>query len=195
MNDTFILTQYLRKGKTMKNPDWESLPIVLIAIAGIIASVLIYNNIHKIMATNELPELTSEPIVTEAPEIIEKVPEVPKEAPAPVLSDEDIMAAVVMAEAGNQEMIGKVAVAMVILNRCDYWGMTVESVVNQEGQFAYPYYGTITEDCYTAVRIAQENRELFPDTMLFFRNTKFHDFGKPYLQLQSHFFSLIDKEE
>ena len=189
MNDTFILTQYSRKGKTMKNPDWESLPIVLIAIAGIIASVAIYNNIHKIVATNELPELSSEPIVTEAPEIIEKVPEEPKEAPAPVLSDEDIMAAVVMAEAGNQEMIGKVAVAMVILNRCDYWGMTVESVVNQEGQFAYPYYGTITEDCYTAVRIAQENRELFPEDMLYFRNTKFHDFGEPYLQIQSHYFS------
>ena len=145
---------------------------------------IFYLNTHP----EEPNHLKAEPIaheeIIEEPEQIEEIVE-----KAPVVSDEDLMAAVVMAEAGNQEIIGKVAVAMVILNRCDEWGMTVESVVSQEGQFAYPYHGTITEACYTAVRIAEENRELFPSDMLYFRNTKFHDFGEPYLQIQGHFFS------
>ena len=180
-----ILTQHSKKVKRMGEDDFNFALLVIVFFVGIFAVSLVYTKIHP---ENEDFTLKSEPIKVEQPQVIEETVEIVKESPVP--SDEDLIAAVVMAEAGNQEMIGKVAVAMVVLNRCDYWGMTVESVVTQENQFAYPYYGEVTEECYEAVRIAQENRSLFPPNMLFFRSTKFHDFGEPYLQIQSHFFSL-----
>jgi hypothetical protein len=165
---------------------------LLIWLIGMAIAIATYLLLHGADVHDDVSVLKGEPIKkTPVEEIITETEVIEKEAPKP--SDEDLIAAVVMAEAGNQEMVGKVAVAMVVLNRCDKWGMTVESVVSQEGQFAYPYYGTVNEDCYTAVRIAQENRELFPEDMVYFRNTKFHDFGIPYLQIQGHYFSTEDK--
>lgn len=181
-----ILTQHSKKVKRMGEDDLNNFIMGFMLLVVIIGVALIYMMTNP--SKHEDFTLKAEPIKVEQPQVIEETVEIVKESPVP--SDEDLIAAVVMAEAGNQEMIGKVAVAMVVLNRCDYWGMTVESVVTQENQFAYPYYGEVTEDCYTAVRIAQENRSLFPSNMLYFRNTKFHDFGEPYLQIQSHFFSL-----
>lgn len=204
MNDTFILTQYSRKGKTMKNPDWESLPIVLIAIAGIIASVFIYNNIHKIVASDDLPELHAQPIYiveelsgghetvkVEAVEEISEVAELPvEEEKHPVLMDEELIAMVVHAEANNQPMIGKVAVASVVLNRCDYFGLTVESVVYAKNQFAIA--DSYTKSDLRAVEIAMDNRDLFPETLLYFRAEHFHKFGVEWEQIGDHFFSLIE---
>ena len=106
-----------------------------------------------------------------------------------------LIAMVVMSEAGNQDMLGKCAVASVVLNRCDYFGLTVESVVKAKGQFSFPYYGTVSEDCYRAVEIAEQNRDLFPATMLYFRNTHYHNFGIPYEQIGDHYFSLIESED
>ena len=146
-----------------------------------------------------LPTLEPTPIVVQeitvptAAEVEEVKPEEPK---APILSDEEIIAMVVMAEAGNQDMLGKVAVASVVLNRVDYYGTTVEAVVNEPNQFAYPYYGTVSEECYRAVEIAQECRDLFPSNMLYFRAFKYHSFGTPYEQIGDHYFSLreVDNE-
>lgn len=156
-------------------------------VAIIIGLSLIYVMTHP----EQTETLKAEPIKEQPKEIFSETIEITQEAPIP--SDEDIIAAVVMAEAGNQEMIGKVAVAMVVLNRCDEWGMTVESVVKAKGQFAYPYYGTVSEDAYRAVEIAKENRDLFSDKMLFFRNTHYHDFGVPYMILGDHYFSLAEE--
>ena len=139
--------------------------------------------------------LKAEPIkqVTAA-EIVEEVTEAEEEEPkAPILSDQELIAMVVMSEAGNQDMLGKVAVASVVLNRCDYFGLTVESVVKAKGQFSFPYYGTVSKDCYRAVEIVQENRDLFPATMMYFRNTKYHSFGVPYAQLGDHYFSTMEE--
>lgn len=145
----------------------------------------------------QAPTLEATPIETaeeiteveEEPEIIEEV-----EGKAPIMSDEDIIAMVVMAEAGNQDMLGKVAVATTILNRADYFGTTIESVITEPNQYSYPYYGTVTDECYRAVEIAQENRDLFPTSMMYFRTFKYHSFGKPYMVIGSHYFSLIGEE-
>ncbi len=117
--------------------------------------------------------------------------EAQEEAPEPVvhLTDDDIIAQVVMHEAGNQEMIGKVAVAMTILNRCDYFDLTVEQVVNTEGAYAYPYTGVITHDCYRAIEIARANRDLFPADFMYFNADGYHGFGQEYIQIQDHYFS------
>lgn len=103
-------------------------------------------------------------------------------------TDIDVIAEVVEGEAGNQEMIGKVAVAMTLLNRMDRTGRSAESIAI-EAYNAYPHYGPVSADSYRAVEIAMENRDLFPDDMMYFRAGDYHDFGVPYMQIQDHYFS------
>lgn len=103
-------------------------------------------------------------------------------------TDIDVIAEVVEGEAGNQEMIGKVAVAMTMLNRMDRTGRSAESIAI-EAYNAYPYYGPVSAESYRAVEIAMENRDLFPDDMMYFRAGNYHDFGVPYMQIQDHYFS------
>ena len=175
----------------MRNSDLHDAVIWLALILVTVGCAVIY-----IFTNPEEPiqALTATPIVT-AQEIIEEVEEVPEEEEpkAPIMSDADIIAMVVMAEAGNQDMLGKVAVASVVLNRVDYFGTTVEAVVNEPNQFSYPYYGTVSDECYRAVEIAEENRDLFPAEMLYFRAYKYHDFGTPYENIGDHYFSLREE--
>ena len=183
----------------MREPDWESLPIVVIAIIGIIGAVLIYNLLNKVVASEPLPELKAEPIGIveelsgghETVDIINETAELPTRPSKPVLTDEELIAQVVHAEANGEEMIGKVAVAAVVLNRCDYFGLTVESVVYAKNQFAIS--DTYTETDMRAVEIAQKNRDLFPTNLLFFRNKHYHSFGSPYMQIGNHYFSTKGK--
>lgn len=142
------------------------------------------------------PEIVGEPIqeipVEEAAET-EPAPEKPIKPY--YMTDDDIIAAVVMSEAGNQDLLGKVAVAAVILNRADYYDMTVEQVVNAPNQFSYPYTGIVTHECYRAVQIAEENRDLFPVGMMWFRTGTYHEIGMPYEKLGDHYFSFIESED
>lgn len=192
---TTIISNFPQKVNKRMN-DREDLRFVvwLIALLLVVAGLSIFYVSTK--QTNEDFILKAEPIkqVTAA-EIVEEVTETEEEEPkAPILSDQELIAMVVMSEAGNQDMLGKCAVASVVLNRCDYFGLTVESVVKAKGQFSFPYYGTVSEDCYRAVEIAEQSRDLFPATMLYFRNTKYHDFGIPYEKIGDHYFSLIESE-
>lgn len=193
--------------------DREDLRFVvwLIALLLVVAGLSIFYVSTK--QTNEDFILKAEPITTEQPteqaEIIEElsgghsevefqqvseVSELPTERPSKIIySDDELIAMVVHAEAGNQSMLGKTAVAAVVLNRCDAWGMTVESVIYQKDQFAIA--DTYTEDDMRAVEIAHKVRDLFPADMLYFRNKHYHTFGKPYLQIGGHYFSLEVKDE
>ena len=104
--------------------------------------------------------------------------------------DIEIIATIVAAEAGNQEMVGKVAVAMTVLNRASLWNKSIYAVATQKNQFCYPYYGKVSDDCYKAVDIAIKNRNLFPENMVYFRTKHYHTFGEPYMQIGDHYFSL-----
>ena len=193
---TTIISNFPQKVNKRMN-DREDLRFVvwLIALLLVVAGLSVFYVSTK--QTNEDFILKAEPIkqVTAA-EIVEEVTEAEEEEPkVPILSDQELIAMVVMSEAGNQDMLGKCAVASVVLNRCDYFGLTVESVVKAKGQFSFPYYGTVSEDCYRAVEIAEQSRDLFPATMLYFRNTKYHDFGIPYEKIGDHYFSLIESED
>ena len=106
--------------------------------------------------------------------------------------EDDLIARVVMSEAGNQEMIGKVAVAATILNRAEYFNMSVSAVIYQPNQYANPWEGIVSKECTEAVRIARAERDLFPRTMMYFRTKNYHKYGVPYLQIGSHYFSCAD---
>ena len=110
------------------------------------------------------------------------------EQEAPLKSEDELMAAVVMAEAGNEPFVGKIAVASVILNRSEKWDKTIYEVLTAPNQFASPAY-IVNEECYKAVEFARENRDLFPDDMLWFRTTKYHRYGEPYAVIGSHYFN------
>lgn len=120
----------------------------------------------------------------------------PEEKPEPVvhLTDDDILAAVAMSEAGNQDLLGKAFVILTVLNRCDYYGLTVEEVVNAPNQYSYPYYGSITAECYEAVGLARNYREIAPNIM-WFRTGNYHNIGTPAFQWGDHYFSNVIREE
>lgn len=181
------------------NNDIDFGVIILGAVMAIIIVVFVlgYITCHN-EKQEELPMLNAEPIIHReitVKDVAGSVPEVIEVIKEPVLSDEDIMAIVVMMEAENQELIGKVAVAATILNRCDYYGLTVESVVNQPNQYSFNKDTIPNEDCYTAVKIALRERDLFPDTMMWFRKFHYHTFATPYMKIQDHYFSYLEGKE
>lgn len=170
-----------------KNDKDEDLRLLILIISFIALGILAVIGVISAGTESraEVPEIVAEPIPVE--EVKEEPAEVPEE---PVrMTDDEIIAMVVMAEAGNQELLGKVAVATTILNRCDAWGKTVEEVINMPNQYTFPYYGTVSEECFRAVEIARENRDLFDSKMLYFRAYKYHSFGEPYIVIGSHYFS------
>ena len=181
--------------------DWETLPIVFLIILLILIATLAYNIKEAMIESREdLPQLEAVPIEQEEEtpdkeEVFEETVTLEEEA-EPRLSDRDIIAMVVMAEAGGEKFVGKVAVAAVVINRSRERGMTIEEVCTEEDQFVYPYYGTVSLSCYEAVDYAMEHMSLFPKNMLYFRNTMYHEkYGIPYTQIGGHYFSTEGEPE
>ena len=70
--------------------------------------------------------------------------------------DYGLIERVVAAEARGDTFQGMLAVCQTIKDRGDLWGMTYEEVVLQEGQFAAPYQGEISDDVKLAVNYVFE---------------------------------------
>ena len=130
-----------------------------------------------------VPELKTIPITKEV-ETVE--PTIVSVAAEP--TEDYLIASIVMAEAEGEEMVGKVAVASVILNRCELWNKTVFEVINEPNQFAKGKEPNA--DCIRAVEIARDTRDLYPKNMVFFRAAHYHTFGNPFLVIGGHYFSL-----
>lgn len=168
-----------------KRVDLDILAMIALTV---LAIVLVTLPVKAFETKEEEPvvETMAIPIEAPEPELVILEEEEPEEE---TISDREILAMVVMAEAGGEKFIGKVAVAATVLNRSNQWGRTIESIVSEDGQYVYPYYGTVSAACYEAVDYAMENRDLFPKNMFYFRNTKYHNFGEPYIQIGKHYFS------
>lgn len=109
-------------------------------------------------------------------------------------SEDDVLAAVAMSEAGNQDVLGMAFVVMTVLNRCDYYGLSVDEVVYAPNQYAFPYYGAVSHDAYRAVDLAREYRDSF-ENIMWFRTGTFHDIGEPAFKWGDHYFSKMEEEE
>lgn len=118
----------------------------------------------------------------------------------PYISDEelDLLARCVMAEAGNQEELGKRLVIDVILNRVDcelFAGQdTISDVIFAKGQFQVVSNGTIykytpTDDIYDLIR--EELMSRTNQDVVYFRTGKYHSVGKPYNKVGDHYFSTL----
>jgi spore germination cell wall hydrolase CwlJ-like protein len=76
---------------------------------------------------------------------------VPSYVPVLPAEEIDLLERIVAAEARGGPYDGLIAVAEVILNRAELWGMSVTEVINAPGQFAEPYRGEISGDVKHAV--------------------------------------------
>jgi len=153
-----------------------------LALLAVIAFVGIITLLRDLNTNEELPEVTAYPIVKEEVKTITAETKL-----EPVVDDDYLIASIVMAEAEGEEMVGKVAVASVILNRCENWDKTVSEVINEPNQFAKGKEPNL--DCLRAVEIAKDVRDLYPSDMLYFRNAHYHEFGCPFLVIGHHYFS------
>lgn len=106
----------------------------------------------------------------------------------------ELIAQLVMAEAGNQDLTGKRYVADVVLNRVDSddFPDTVEEVIFQKNQFNVIENGafdeaawTITEECYEAVLLEYEER-LNYDILYFSRGPS--KYASNHFKHQDHWF-------
>lgn len=103
----------------------------------------------------------------------------------------EMIAGIVMAEAGGEPFDGQVAVAEVILNRVDdpRFDNTVYGVLsapNQFSTFGYTVYAP-TDSVYKAVLEACNGTHW--DTRMFYF-TSIYYIGEPYMQLHHHYFGL-----
>jgi len=185
-----ILSQFPKGSKT-SNEDLIEAVVGLVALTGVVLFLCVITLVKDYRNEKELPEVEPIPIVQESVSVIEAKTELPEEK-TPIFTDEEIIAMVVHAEAQGEPMIGKVAVACVVYNRCDRYGLTVESVVNAKNQFAIS--DSYTEEDLRAVEIARDNRDLYPENMLYFRTDDYHTFGSRWLPIGNHYFSLESED-
>lgn len=106
----------------------------------------------------------------------------------------ELIAQLVMAEAGNQDLMGKRYVVDVVLNRVDSddFPDTVEEVIFQKNQFSVIENGafdeagwTVTEECYEAVKLEYEER-LNYDILYFSRGPS--KYASNHFKHQDHWF-------
>lgn len=115
--------------------------------------------------------------------------------PEVTISEEerDLLAALVWAEAGNQDAYGKQLVAEVVFNRIDdsRFPSNVTDVIFQAGQFTtaerlYSVSPNVTDACYEAVDAAVAHRT--NKEVLFFNNSP-AVYGQFLFRHQDHFFA------
>lgn len=109
--------------------------------------------------------------------------------------DIELLAQLVHAEAGNQTLEGKVAVASVVLNRVDSYKFpdTIEEVIFQPGQFSVMRSGgfdkagwTITQSDYQAAQMAVSKRT--DDEILYFSSGDCYN-GTFMYKIGDHYFA------
>lgn len=111
----------------------------------------------------------------------------------------ELLAAVVEAEAGNQDMTGKRLVVDVVLNRVDspLFPDTITEVLEQPGQFSTMWNGAVAdagwhmqEDDYTAVMMEVTGMRLDYD-IYYFTAGEYNDSCKPAYIHGDHYFGYL----
>lgn len=106
-----------------------------------------------------------------------------------------MLAILVMAEAGNQDLKGKRLVVDVVLNRVDdsRWPETISEVINQKGQFSPMTDGgferaaqTVTQECFDAVSMELESRL---DYQIHYFCAGGYGYGEAAYKYGDHYFS------
>lgn len=152
-----------------------------------------YNSTATEQVIHKLEKMVNTDILT-----TEEIQEITKEkSELPITEDElELLARLVHAEAGNQDMIGKRLVVDVVLNRIDHQlftnSTTIKSTIYAEGQFAtagvlFNTNNTPTESDYEAVK--KELYERLDYDIVYFRTDYYHSCGVPAYIHGAHYFS------
>ena len=193
--------------KKLYNYDVLNIFVLIAILIGCILIVNVKNDYTPIYPkVDRIPEVKKEIEIVEQKEpymkttiwqeeIIRAKEEEVIETPAPVeapVSDVELMAKVVHAEAGNQDEIGKRLIASVILNRVDSptFPNTIQAVCRQANQLSIG--STYTDADMQAVLDELENRTDYD--VVWFRTKHYHTFGEQAFQHGDHFFSKENKE-
>ena len=173
----------------------EFLAAVLVLTAGMMILAIVRATSEVEAKEAKIVESMPIPEKHEAPEIEKEAEPEEDELDNLWADDRLLIARVVMAEAGTEAFVGKVAVAATILNRAELREMDIDAVIYEANQYAAPYFGTIPEEVYEAVDYAVENRDLFPKNMFFFRTHHYHrmPFAEDYTVIGHHYFSLDNR--
>lgn len=89
---------------------------------------------------------------------------------------------------GNEPIEAKIAVVETILNRVDMGYGTITEVIMAPNQYSTADNGEPDWSCEEAVEAALTGN-MYPDNMLYYRTDYYHNFGTPYKQIGSHYFS------
>ena len=103
-------------------------------------------------------------------------------------AEKELLAGIVHAEAGNQDMIGKRLIADVVLNRVESskFPNTIAEVIYQTGQFEDPAENYTADDLEA---VEKELQERLDKRVLYFRTEKYHEGAKKLYQHGTHYFS------
>lgn len=113
------------------------------------------------------------------------------------LGELELLAQLVMAEAGNQDLTGKRLVVDVVLNRVDDENFpdSISEVIYQKYHFSSLSDGnfeeaawTVTDECFEAVRLETSGTRLDND-ILYFTADKYGNYGTPAYKYGNHYFS------
>lgn len=111
--------------------------------------------------------------------------------------EKELLAALVWAEAGNQDIYGKQLVVDVVLNRMNdpRFPNTIAEVIYQPGQFYSEgdsrltrAFWNITPDCYQAV-INETDGSISDSSVFFYCAGYFPQYGTPAYQYGDHYFN------
>ena len=101
----------------------------------------------------------------------------------------DLIARVVMSEANNEPMVGKIAVVACVFNRARIYDMSISEVIFSPNQFSTADNGEPTAECYEAIDLYAQCPTLYPDDLIYFQLHSFSKYGEDYAQIGSHYFS------
>ena len=174
----------------------------LCMVALLVAAGLTYEPYEPPTPEPEYVSIYAEPMaaVFEREEEIEEATEENSEAITLDEYQKKILAFVTMAEAGNQEELGKRLVIDVVLNRasCEaFSGETVEEIVFCPGQFAVVANGSLfktepTPDIWELIE--EELQERTNNEVVFFQLYRYSGSGEPWAKVGDHYFSTLRKE-
>lgn len=110
------------------------------------------------------------------------------------LGEMELLAQLIEAEAGNQDMKGKRLVGDVVMNRCKKFGRSVEEVIFEDFQFSCINDGGfddagwyISEDSFEAAKLCYEG-ETLDNKIIFFTAGHYNPYCTPAYVYGAHYF-------
>ena len=169
--------------------------IILGCVLGLIISCIAINNRSE--CNYYIEEPTTECITPSEPltePITEPITEEPTTSAVRIVTTEEYLLRlrVCMSECGGrygESLEGKIAVIETVLNRVDMGYGSIKEVITAKNQYSIADNGIPDETVVEAVNMALQGN-MYPDNMIYFRTKYYHNFGTPYKQIGSHFFSL-----